>query len=355
MTIFAKSMLKCLFRVGVGLFYVLMQSLTVSAAPLYDLVKNGVSLEEVQQKLKADPNSANMSDSEGETPLIYAIRQMNVDVVRVLLEAGADPDQANKSGLRPLQLADSLARDLPLPKEFERVKQSYIEGGLSPEKAERFLIGCSAAYRAYKAGRERAAPVVAKEIKKLIERKLTEYRESLESSELFRAIRENKVDAVKKLLLAMDASEDGLLNARGRGGQSPIIIALLNFNIEMCEVLLNAGADMSVRDDTGRCALDYVRALDNLFQRHRRLRDAQQIEKAIQSGKLAPDRTDPQGVTLLMKAAAENNYYLCKVLIAHGAKRDARDHNGDLAYDYVGRDAGNPHVEAQLKALLQSK
>ena len=341
MAMFVHRMIRCHFLVFwlvFGFFFVL----------------NGASFAQVQPELNADRESVNMKDAEGDTPLMSAIRQMDLAAVQALLNAGASPDQPNNNGLRPLQLAESLVREAPPPENLQRLKQSYIEGGLSPEQAEKFLLGSNAEYRAHKSGREKTTEVAGK-IKNLLLRNLTEYRDSLESSEFFRAVRENKVDAVKKLLVAMDASEDGLLNARGRGGQSPIIIALLNFNIEMCEVLLNAGADMSVRDDTGRCALDYVRALDNLFQRHRRLRDAQQIEKAIQSGKLAPDRTDPQGVTLLMKAAAENNYYLCKVLIAHGAKRDARDHNGDLAYDYVGRDAGNPHVEAQLKALLQSK
>jgi ankyrin repeat protein len=341
MAMFSHPRARChflIFWLGFGIFCVL----------------NGANSDEAQPESTANRESVNVKDAEGDTPLMSAIRQMDLAAVQALLKAGASPDQPNNSGLRPLQLAESLVREAPTPEDLQRLKQSYIEGGLSPEEAEKFLLRSNAEYRAHKSGREKTTEVAGK-IKNLLLRKLTEYRDSLESSDLFRAVRENKVDAVKKLLLAMDASEDGLLNARGRDGQSPIIIALLNFNVEMCEVLLDAGADMSVRDDTERCALDYVRALDNLFQRHRRLRDAQQLENAIQSGKLAPDRADPQGVTLLMKAAAENNYYLCKVLIAHGAKRDARDHRGDLAYDYIGRDAGNPHVEAQLKALLQCK
>jgi len=45
-------------------------------------------------------------DSYGLTPLIYCIRAEDLDMVKVLLRAGADPNKSSAQGVLPLWVAD---------------------------------------------------------------------------------------------------------------------------------------------------------------------------------------------------------------------------------------------------------
>lgn len=354
MEVFIKSRFQYLSFVRCAILSILVQQFVASATPLYELVKNGASVEQIRKEMKANPSSVNLIDTDGETVLTFAVKEMNLAVAEILLNEGANPDCANRSGITPLQIADGLAREMSASKEeILRLKQSYIEGGLSAEDAERFLISSNAAYRAQISGKTKAES--AEKMKTLLMRKLIEYRDSLEASPFFQAIRANHLDAVRNWLSTQDGKENDLINSRGKNGQTPLIIALLNFNVEICSLLLDNGANMSIRDDTGRCALDYVRTLNDIFQQHRLRRDAKQLEQAIQNGSLVPDQTDAQGVTLLMRAAATNNYDACKLLIEHGAKLDIKDIQGNTALEYIGRDVGNPFIEAKLRELLQTR
>ncbi|MGI5923981.1 MAG: ankyrin repeat domain-containing protein [Lentisphaeria bacterium] len=353
MEAFFKSRSECLSFVRLGLVLILVQSLVTSATPLYELVKNGASEEQIRKELKTNPSSVNLIEADGETALTCAVKQMNLEIVEILLNEGANPDCANRSGITPLQIADDLVREMPASKEILRLKQSYIDGGLSAEETERFLISSNAAYRAYISGHTKAES--AARIKILLMRKLTEYRDSLEASPLFQATRVNRLDAVKNCFSTLDEKENAPINSRGENGQPPIIIAIMNFNVEICSILLDNGADMSIRDDTGRCALDYVRTLNDLFQKHRLRRDAMQLEQAIKNGSLVPDQADARGVTLLMRTAAMNNYDACKLLIEHGAKIDIKDIQGNTALEYIGSNVGNPCIEEKLRELLRTK
>lgn len=323
---------------------------TLFAAPLYEMVKSGASLQEIQGELSVNQESVNLTDSEGETAIFHAVRRADIELTRTLLHAGSSPDQVNNRGASLLQIADDFAREVP-PEEFQRLRKSYVDGGLSPEDAERLLIRSNAAYRDYKSGEEKRE--VRKEIRDLLLVELKRHRETVESDDLFIAVREDRIDAVKDLLCSPKRSGRVGINSRGRDGQTPLIIALLNFNMEMCEIILEKGADISIRDDSGKSATDYLLKMNDLFDKHRIEHDLEQLRNAIDSGSIIPSRTDKDGVTILMKAAAKNDYEACRLLLEYGAKVDATDSNGDTAYDYIGRDTGNPYVKKRLAELLQ--
>ena len=44
----------------------------------------------------------NISDPQGNTYLMVAVMQYKADIVKLLLEAGADPNRGRKDGVRPL-------------------------------------------------------------------------------------------------------------------------------------------------------------------------------------------------------------------------------------------------------------
>ena len=55
----------------------------------------------IQDMIKSIPN-VNISNSEGYTYLMIAVMQHKADVVKLLLEAGADPNIGRRDGVRPL-------------------------------------------------------------------------------------------------------------------------------------------------------------------------------------------------------------------------------------------------------------
>ena len=89
--------------VSVLFFAVLHPIVVYASTSLNDSAKQG-DADTVRALLEAgaDPNVANKG---GFTPLYWATRAGHVDVVTVLLEAGADPNVANKGGFTPLYWA----------------------------------------------------------------------------------------------------------------------------------------------------------------------------------------------------------------------------------------------------------
>ncbi len=74
-------------------------------------------------KAKADPNKELEYDG---SPLLQAIRDGNADVVKVLLENGADPRKAGKDGVAPLQLAEQYGQT-----EIKALIEKQVGGGVA--------------------------------------------------------------------------------------------------------------------------------------------------------------------------------------------------------------------------------
>jgi Ankyrin repeats (many copies) len=72
--------------------------------PLNVVAKFG-SVQDVDQVFQRDPAALNGQDDEGMTPLACAVVQEQNEVVRFLLDKGADPNIPNKNGLTPLEHA----------------------------------------------------------------------------------------------------------------------------------------------------------------------------------------------------------------------------------------------------------
>ena len=94
----------------------------------------GESSQKVQVLIR--DRNVNIRDSEGKTPLHHASRQGNVELVMLLLEAGADQDLEDHSGSKPLHSADTNT-PLCLAASFNQVKtiQWLIEAKASMNKA----------------------------------------------------------------------------------------------------------------------------------------------------------------------------------------------------------------------------
>ena len=78
----------------------------------------------------------NVGNSRGETPLIRAVQNRNMAAVRALLEAGADPDQADvMAGMSAREYATRDGRSQPILKLIENAPKAKAAAGVSGPRA----------------------------------------------------------------------------------------------------------------------------------------------------------------------------------------------------------------------------
>ena len=74
----------------------------------------------------------NISDQQGYTYLMIAVMQYKTDIVKLLLEAGADPNCGRKDGVRPLSVVFLKNTD-----NLEEIIRLLIEYGADPSLADK--------------------------------------------------------------------------------------------------------------------------------------------------------------------------------------------------------------------------
>lgn len=211
------------------------------------------------------------------------------------------------------------------------------------------------------------------------------------------------------------AIHPGNVNTPDKWGWTPLIHAASAGHYNACVLLLDKGADASLRDKKGFTALDYVGTrlqsassqdgkleflkkqginLPNAAATNRvsvdtnaliRIREllekvmplergtnAVPMDKTISVDTNAVVRWDDDkkvmarliasgfdvnsskgdGVTPLMHAAADGNFELCKFLVEHGANVDAADNMGRRVRDYVCIKKGDLETKTRINGLL---
>jgi len=203
---------------------------------------------------------ADEADGDGTTALHWAVHRGALDAVAALLAAGAPVDAENRYGVRPVYLA-----------------------------AEN---GDAAVMRALLAARADARAVFAEG-------------ETL----LMTASRTGSVETIE-LLIAAGAEVDAV---EKRGGQTALMAAAAENNGPAVEALLAAGAERDVRESTGELtALAFaVRA------------DAVDAARALLAAGADASETLPDGTSLLVLAALNQNYEVAAELLEHGADPNA--------------------------------
>ena len=263
------------------------------------------SLQDVEKVLKQDPTALNMQDEEGMTPLAGAVVQAQVDVVRLLLEKGADPNIPNKNGLTPLEhacgrdqaagmaLAELLvargAAVNPTNKTDWRIP--LLEWAISSDNAElvKFLI-------------EHGADVKAK---------------SPNGDTPLHTAADRGDMEIAELLVACGAD----VNAKIIGGTTPLHKAAWGGGEAMVKFLLSKGAEADAKRTDGVTPL--LEAAGPGAERHGK----GCVELLLAKG-ADVHATDEHGDTPLHKAAYYGNKEVIECLLAHGAPINATNKNG---------------------------
>ena len=294
---------------------------SVNCRPLGMAIKqNRIDLIELLLDAGASPEGGDLE----ETALAVAVRKDNLTALRVLLEAGADPDRRMEDGYRVI-MAASWQGNLEAVKllvEYGVDVNAWSQGESAIDSAARNahrevynylypLLDEDSKRYADKHGE--------KEIAKAIKRKnraANKLNEKLGDAALF-----GKLNKVKQLL-----NEGADPNAITECGKSPLMLAAMYGHKAAIETLLDAGADPNLQGDEefdeGQTALMYIAS--SFFASNR----AEVIKFLVERGADVNIQNN-EGETALMLAGDFTD--AVKALIEAGADLNLRDKEGNTA------------------------
>ena len=239
--------------------------------------------------------------------LHHVVRHDQSEILDILLEAGADPDTADKSGLRPIHFAKSATIAAALA-----AKGADLESPAGPFKRTPMA----------EATRHRRNAV----IQALIDAGVTFSGEQVAES-LLKSAEKGDIPGMEALL------KRGVdINASNRGGRTALHAAagaFFEIDAEALRFILAQGANVNVADKSGRTALHAA------VGRHR----AEPVKILIAAGANL-EATDPQGQTPLHTAANMHRpdakmVGILKLIISNGAPPSPRDIHGRTPLDLV--------------------
>lgn len=126
------------------------------------------------------------------------------------------------------------------------------------------------------------------------------------------------------------------VNAKGSDGRTPLEQAAADGRIDVVQMLLEAGADISAKDNEGWTPLE--RAAAN---------GKQEVCQLFLAKGANVNSKDNEGWSPLARAAAESHLQVAKLLLAQNAEVDARDNAGWTPLSRAA-DAGNPQMVSML-------
>jgi ankyrin repeat protein len=244
--------------------------------PLNVVAKFG-SVQDVELVFQRDPAALNGRDDEGMTPLACAIVQEQMEVVRFLLDKGADPNIPDKNGDTSLGLAASRNKtngtplcELLLAKgavvnptnnktEFNIPPLSWAVSSDNTELVKILLAhGADPNGRGGNILREASSRGDTEIVALLLDHGANLKALSDGMTPLHDAA-EGGRDEVVKLLLSKGAA----VNARRYDGATPLMSAADREHKTTVEILLAAGADINAVDDKGNTPLHWAVAREN--------------------------------------------------------------------------------------------
>lgn len=227
----------------------------------------------------------NIPNDSGLTGLLMAVKTENTDIVKILLENGADPDKADGSGITPLIKASELGNT--------EIIQMLLDGG---------------------AGKE------------LIEHELG-------ATAVFAAVIMGKLKAVE-MLCARGVS----VNSIDKNGFSPLFYAVAKKNVPIAEFLIGKGADPLIKNNFG----------ENMLMKAADSGSLEMVRLLVERGIPLDDQSANDGFTALMLAADKGHAGVVKFLLEKGADKNIAGFALRKAADYA-RLKGYTEVENLLK------
>lgn len=276
----------------------------------------------------------------GMTPLLFAVRDGNVEMTRLLLELGADLKQSSGNHTTPLLIA-LLNGQVALAKEL-------LDRGADANTADDF---------------HRAALFAAIDLRNFNHDKYPfMYNDGHDPLELIKALLDKGADPNLRTdtvpvhgLMQFDASWVNF------DGQTPFIRAALSGDIEVMRLLLQHGADPNIATAQGSTALMAASGINWIpAQTYSRSEDnfVEAVKLCLERG--APvNATNSLGLAAIHGAANRGWVSVIQILADHGAKVDVKDNAGRTPMTFaegiflaVRPPVAKPEAMALLKKLM---
>jgi ankyrin repeat protein len=224
----------------VVLFALLALSPSVRAGEIHDAAKAG-NLEQVKQLLAGDRALINTTDEFGRTPLHWACRGVHFEVVKYLVENGADVSAVDVNGIVPLSSVASRAH-------LEAVT-FLIDNGARLNDRDKISEFTALHYAALKGQAEVARLLVDRGAD-------VEARDIHESTPLHVAVQAGQTAVVELLLNDTPPGNPASVNVQDYDGYTPLQWACDIGNRDIAALLVAKGADMNARNTVGQTAFN---------------------------------------------------------------------------------------------------
>ncbi|KXZ23696.1 MULTISPECIES: ankyrin repeat domain-containing protein [Leptospira] len=268
---------------------------------LFSAVKTGKT-NEIQKLLNTLKGEATLidwlkdyRDSYGSGVLSWAVKNSDQEAIRLLLEAGAEPDETNARGETPLLSA--------LDQSNEDLIQIFLEAGADTEKKD--FAG---------------------------------------NTPLTKAVSTGNVSIVEMVLENEYSTPD--LEERNGEGYTPILLAVDLGHLEIVEYLLDQGADFLKKNSEGRTIL-HLTALHNDFEILDLFLEQEETKTILED-------KDADGNTALLLASSHDSVECLEKLIQVGADILQLNASGKTGLEEAERQKYH-HVTKILKKVLTEK
>ncbi|MBY0497057.1 MAG: ankyrin repeat domain-containing protein [Cyanobacteria bacterium] len=289
----------------------------LAATPLVDAVKQG-DVQVVRGLIKSGAD-VKQPEGDGATPLHWAAHRDSVELVKLLIDAGAPVHAANDLGITPLHLAaaNGNAAAIKLLLDKRANANAMSASGVTPlmeaartgsVDAVRLLLAYGAQVNAHETARGQTAVMWAV---------------SRQHPEVVKVLIENKADihartGTRQVMAMLDrgprrAVKNSAQDARPyqMGGSTALLMAAQSGSTESARLLLAAGANANDQAGDGKSAL-----VTAAFAGHT------EVGKLLIDAGADPDAA-AAGYTALHAAALRGDVALVKALLAKGANPNA--------------------------------
>ncbi len=298
---------------------------TAFADEIHELAQNG-DLAGMRALIDRKPELLDAKDKDGRTALHWACRGVHLEIVRFLVESGADVNAADGNGIVPIHSA-------AVRNNAEAI--ALLLAGGADIDAKEFGEHTALHYAAMYNAADAAALLIEKGAD-------IEARDDYARTPLLLCARERGEAQTARILL--DAGAD--IDARDKFGTSSLELAAWRGKKEVVDIFLDAGAALPSEDRAmySLCMQAASNGLARLFE-------------ALAAAGADITFTLPGGGTLLHLAAAGGSIEIIEILISKGMESNLKDSYGWTPLHYASRDgriesvrrliAGGADIEAR--------